>query len=93
MEKKIYQYIEKWKRQGYPTGIPNEVPMILMKNNLAPSYKAIALAILRNDHNLISLGFNSKKSKWYDVLKKIELKKRGVIENDNQLYFNFGSIL
>ncbi len=90
MENKIQQYIKKWIRQGYPAGIPDEVPGELMRNNLAPSYKAIATAILKNDHNLIGLGFNGKKSVWYDALKKIELKKRGVIKDDGQLYFRFG---
>lgn len=90
MGKRIQEYICKWRNQGYPIGIPNEVPLVLMKNNLAPSYKAIALAILKNDHVLASLGFSVKKSIWYDVLKKIELTKKGKIKKDNQLYFNFG---
>lgn len=34
-----------------------------MVSNRAPSYKAIALAILKNDHHLYSLGFAQKESK------------------------------
>ena len=41
-----------------------------------PSYKAIALAILNNDHTLKSLGFSGKESDWYGVLKRIELKEK-----------------
>ena len=93
MEKRIQEYITKWKRQGYSTGIPDEIPLVLMRSNLAPSYKSIALAILKNDHYMVSLGFSSKKTKWYDVLKKIELKQRGVIKDSGQLYFNFGSYI
>jgi predicted phosphoadenosine phosphosulfate sulfurtransferase len=33
-----------------------------MKNNLAPSYKAIAIAILKNDHSLKTLGFDKAES-------------------------------
>lgn len=47
-----------------------------MRLNLAPSYKAVAIAILKNDHNLISLGFSAPKSSWYDALKKMEIEKR-----------------
>lgn len=46
-----------------------------MELMLAPSYKAIALCILKNDMNLTGLGLNIKKSQWYDALKLIELKK------------------
>jgi predicted phosphoadenosine phosphosulfate sulfurtransferase len=70
---KIEDYINKWKEQGYPIDIPDEVPNELMKNNLAPSYKAIAIAILKNDHGLLTLGNTAKPSKWYSFFKKIEL--------------------
>ena len=49
-----------------------------MKSKRAPSYKAIALAILKNDHSLQTLGVTPIKSRWYDELKRIELKQRGV---------------
>lgn len=76
MRKRIKQYISKWEKMGYPDGIPDEVPHELMKSNLAPSYKSIAMAILSNDNNLKSLGFSSKKSKWYGYLKRIEISAR-----------------
>lgn len=70
-------YIKKWKKRGYPKDIPDEVPEILNRLNLAPSYKAISLAILNNDVSLKSLGEQEKKSKIYSVLKKIEIENRG----------------
>lgn len=76
MKEKILSYISKWKTQGYPKDIPDEVPDMLMKLNLAPSYKAIALAILKNDASLKSLGFTPKISPWYKILKKVEISKR-----------------
>ena len=39
-----------------------------MKSCRAPSYKAIALAILRNDHNLHALGFSERNSATVDLL-------------------------
>lgn len=76
MAKKINQYVAKWKRMGYPEDIPDEVPSELMNLGLAPSYKAICLAILNHDHALKSLGFTPKPSRYYMVLKKIELDSR-----------------
>ena len=40
-----------------------------MALNLAPSYKAIAIAILKNDVSGESLGFTAKRSDWYYHLK------------------------
>ena len=42
---------------GEPYDIPDEVPIGVIKSCRAPSYKAIAIAILSNDHNLHQLGF------------------------------------
>ena len=76
MQSKIQQYLETWIAQGYSNGIPDEVPGELMQERLAPSYKAIALAILQHDHGLHSLVFSHPESKWYGVLKQIEIPAR-----------------
>ena len=73
---RVKEYTENWTSKGYEAGIPDEVPDVLMKLGLAPSYKAIAMALLKNDMNLESLGFSPKKSKWYSILKKIEIDAR-----------------
>lgn len=44
--------------------------------NLVPSYRKIAIAILKNDHHLISLGFPPPTSEVYNELKRIEIKER-----------------
>lgn len=75
-EQRIKQYINKWKSQGYPDDIPDSVPDSLMRLQLAPSYKAIACALLKNDVKLLSLGFTGQKSEWYSVLKSIEIDAR-----------------
>jgi predicted phosphoadenosine phosphosulfate sulfurtransferase len=78
MDEKIRKYILYWRMRGYPIDIPDNIPDELIRLNIAPSYKAIAHAILKNDHSLKSLGIHPVNSEWYNVLKRIELKKRGV---------------
>jgi predicted phosphoadenosine phosphosulfate sulfurtransferase len=73
---KLNQYVATWRKQGYPLDIPDTVPDALMADCLAPSYRAICLAILSNDHPLASLGFTAKSNDVYAALKRIELKGR-----------------
>ncbi len=85
---KVRKYIKDWKAKGYAVDIPDEVPNALMDKNLAPSYKAIALALLSNDLNLESLGFVPKKSKWYSAYKRVEIDERNrlkALENKNEI--------
>jgi predicted phosphoadenosine phosphosulfate sulfurtransferase len=39
-----------------------------------PSYKKICLSILKNDYK--DLGYYPKKSKYYSILKRIEIDQR-----------------
>jgi len=78
MVDRISQYIKLWENRCYHSGIPDELPNEIERNLLAPSYKQICLAILKNDSSLKTLGFEPKRSQYYDQLKKIELTKRGV---------------
>ena len=80
---RVNQYIKKWATCGYPDGIPDEVPDALMRLGLAPSYKAIAIAILKNDLQFLSLGFQPKQSNWYSALKKVEIELRDGGKNKN----------
>lgn len=68
----VEKYIRTWEGRCYKNGIPDEVPKEIFDK--APSYKAIAIAILKNDISI--LGFERPKSKWYSVLKKIEIESR-----------------
>lgn len=62
--------------RGYPEDIPDTVPDELMRLNLAPSYKAIAVAILRGDVGLQVLGFVNPASEWYGIIKRHEIEQR-----------------
>jgi predicted phosphoadenosine phosphosulfate sulfurtransferase len=75
-QNKIDTYLRTWKRQGYPQDIPDAVPDALMADCLAPSYRAICLAILSNDHPMKSLGFTPKLSPVYSAIKKTEIEAR-----------------
>lgn len=55
-------YVGKWKARAYSDDIPDEVPKLLQGTNRAPSYKAIALAILKNDLTFKSIGFSQPES-------------------------------
>jgi predicted phosphoadenosine phosphosulfate sulfurtransferase len=55
-------------------GIPDEVTKQLQDTGRVPSYKAIAIAILSNDHQLSALGFSQQESIL--VRQLIEEKKK-----------------
>ena len=80
--KKIEQYIQEWRKCGYPDDIPDSIPDCLMRLQLAPSYKAIALAIMKNDVSFQSLGFAAPVSAWYSELKRIEISQRPVMQEE-----------
>jgi predicted phosphoadenosine phosphosulfate sulfurtransferase len=51
------------------------VPEKLARTNRAPSYKQIAIAILRNDFTLKALGFEGPPSEYYRQLKAEQKRK------------------
>lgn len=74
-KERVERYVNEWKARCYFHGVPEEVPRMIAEAGLAPSWKAIAIALLKNDMQMTSLGFTAKQSAWYGVLKRIELKK------------------
>jgi predicted phosphoadenosine phosphosulfate sulfurtransferase len=72
MRTKIDSYIKTWEDRCYHNGIPDEAPVEIF--DMVPSYKRIAIAILKND--LSDIGINGKKSEYYGILKRIEINKR-----------------
>ncbi len=65
----INKYIKMWERRCYSNGIPDEAPKEI--DDRVPSYKRIAIAILKND--LSYIGIEPVKSEYYSILKCIEL--------------------
>ena len=72
MVEEVYKYIKVWERRCYNEGIPDSVPDEI--DHLCPSYKKIALCILKN--NLSDIGIQGKESVYYGILKRIELSQR-----------------
>lgn len=71
MRDKIQQYIKLWERRCY-SDLPDEAPREI--NDLVPSYRRIAIAILKND--LSYIGIAPPQSEYYGILKCIELGKQ-----------------
>jgi len=75
---KIKKYISEWERKGYTNGIPDEVPLSLERLDIVPSYRKICIALMKNENNLETLGFQRKKTLSYSELKRIEIENRGL---------------
>jgi predicted phosphoadenosine phosphosulfate sulfurtransferase len=76
MKERILKYIQEWETKCYYNGIPDEAPHELEVRNKVPSYRKIAIAILKNDNSLKTLGLNTFISKYYSCYKKIEIEQR-----------------
>lgn len=83
---RIREYVRKWEGRGYPNGIPDEAPNLLERINKVPSYRAICLAIMKNDVALLTLGYSREPCRAYTELKRIELTARGKIAQSRQLW-------
>jgi len=66
----INRYIKLWENRCYSDGLPDEAPKEI--DGKVPSYKRIAIAILKND--LSYIGIEPPKSEYYSILKCAELK-------------------
>lgn len=71
MQSIIMSYIKDWESKCYSDGIPDEAPSEL--GIKVPSYKMICRAILRNDRNLLTLGYSRPHNDYYNELKRKEL--------------------
>lgn len=67
----VKRYISLWETRCYSEGLPDEAPNEI--DDMVPSYKRIAVAILKND--LTHIGVAPITTKYYGILKSIELNK------------------
>jgi predicted phosphoadenosine phosphosulfate sulfurtransferase len=68
--KRFRVFIKWWKKRGYPVDIPDESPPQLESKGLAPSYRRICKALLRNDYWCKGLKFSQPKSDVYKAFVK-----------------------
>lgn len=83
----ILEYVELWQSRGYKSGIPDEAPEVFEKENMAPSYRLVCLAIMKNDEQLQTLGHSRKPCRIYNCLKREELRQRGKIKHSQMRLF------
>jgi len=67
----------------YSTDIPDEIPEALSKSLRAPSYKTLAMAILKNDLNLVGAGFQQGESEITKTLAKL---KKNIANKQGELF-------
>ena len=72
--KKFRVFLGWWKARGYVDGIPQEAPAVLEAKKLAPSWRRMCKALLRNDYWCKGLGFSQPKSEAYG--KYLQIKHR-----------------
>ena len=65
---RIAGYVRTWEARAYSEGIPDSVPDGLLNSGRVPSWKAVAMCILRNDLQLRGLGFHGKITPWAKAL-------------------------
>ena len=73
---KILMFERWWVQRGYPDGIPDEVPADLEAKRLAPSWRRVCKALLRNDYWCKGLGFSQHKSAAYSRYQEVMRKRR-----------------
>ena len=81
---KIREYIATWGKRCYKEGIPDEAPAEIADK--VPSYKKICISILKND--LRALGIQPESSKYYSILKRIEIRGRNEIGRQLDLFYD-----
>src|SRR5699024_2999726 len=72
---RIKAYTDSWQARCYSDGIPDEVPSKLLFSGRAPSWKAIAICLLNNDHQMQKLGMARNASKLGEEIER-ELKRK-----------------
>jgi predicted phosphoadenosine phosphosulfate sulfurtransferase len=73
---KILLFQKWWMERGYPEGIPDEVPYDLEAKRLAPSWRRVCKALLRNDYWCKGLGFTQHKSDAYQKYQDLMRRRR-----------------
>jgi predicted phosphoadenosine phosphosulfate sulfurtransferase len=54
---RVSEYVRTWQARCYFHEIPDEVPVKVAASGRAPSWRAVAVALLQNDLHLYQLGY------------------------------------
>jgi predicted phosphoadenosine phosphosulfate sulfurtransferase len=85
LKRLVRDFISTWEKRCYPNGLSDFAPRCLEKMCGVPSYRVIALAILKNDVTMKSLGFTPPPSRVYSQIKRAEIRARGT-SNQYELF-------
>jgi hypothetical protein len=83
---RVKEYVSTWESRCYQFGIPDEVPRKIAAIGRAPSWQAVAIALLKNDLNLYGLGFS--RPSWQQqqqTIAKASIATIGTFPEDYQL--------
>ena len=80
---RVEVYCQTWKKRCYFDDIPDEVPDGLERSNRVPSYKSIAIAILKNDLLLRSIGFSEEEG---NLAKELRLSYKNKLDKQLNLF-------
>lgn len=72
---RVKAYVEMWRKRCYFDDIPEQVPDLLQSSNRAPSWRKIAVCLLKNDMKLRGLGF-TEKNYDKDLILRIEAMRK-----------------
>lgn len=86
---KIFVFQEFWKKKGYPCGIPDEADVALENKRLAPSWRRICKALLRNDFWCKGMSFTQHKSEAYKRYLQLIKNKIDKAEKEKNAQFKF----
>lgn len=81
MIKEVSSFVKTWEERCYKDGIPDNIPPEIFHR--VPSYRMIAMAILKNDVSII--GVERKPCEAYIKLKRHEISKRPGFKPSTQL--------
>ncbi len=73
---KVLLFNKWWSARGYADGIPDEAPAALEAKRLAPSWRRVCKALLRNDYWCKGLGFSQHKSAAYEQYQELMRRRR-----------------
>jgi predicted phosphoadenosine phosphosulfate sulfurtransferase len=74
-----------WEDRCYSNGIPDEIPDLLARTNRAPSWKKIAICLLKNDMKLRGLGY-TEANYQKDLVRGLELMYQEEESNQGRLF-------
>jgi predicted phosphoadenosine phosphosulfate sulfurtransferase len=83
---RVREYETVWSNRCYLNGLPEELPKKIADSGRAPSWKAVAIALLQNDLHLYQLGFTRPcYERQQRVVRLAHIAMHGAVADGTQL--------